>query len=119
LEDGRADEAAALVRECLTAAPEAAAGVLAGGLSGLGDHAWSLEDLTAREREVLACLADGKSNRQIAKSLDIAERTVTVHVSNVLRKTGAESRTEAALLAVGCGLAAPGKRPKPGRFKRG
>jgi two-component system, NarL family, nitrate/nitrite response regulator NarL len=58
------------------------------------------DQLTAREREVLGCLAEGMSNKQIATALGISVRTVTVHVSNLLRKTGAASRTEAALLAV-------------------
>jgi two-component system, NarL family, nitrate/nitrite response regulator NarL len=58
------------------------------------------QELTAREREVLGCLAEGMSNKQIARALGISVRTVTVHVSNLLRKTGAASRTEAALLAV-------------------
>jgi two-component system nitrate/nitrite response regulator NarL len=49
---------------------------------------------------VLGLLAEGMSNKQIAKVLGISVRTVTVHVSNLLRKTGAASRTEAALLAV-------------------
>jgi DNA-binding CsgD family transcriptional regulator len=57
-------------------------------------------ELTAREAEVLACLGDGMSNKQIARSLGISVRTVTVHVSNLLRKTGTASRTEAALWAV-------------------
>jgi DNA-binding CsgD family transcriptional regulator len=57
-------------------------------------------ELTAREREVLGCLAEGMSNKQIARALGISVRTVTVHVSNLLRKTGAASRTEAALRAV-------------------
>jgi two-component system nitrate/nitrite response regulator NarL len=61
-------------------------------------------ELTAREREVLGCLAAGMSNRQVARSLDISVRTVTVHVSNLLRKTGTGSRTEAALWAVQHGL---------------
>jgi two-component system nitrate/nitrite response regulator NarL len=58
------------------------------------------KELTAREREVLGCLVEGMSNKQIARALGISVRTVTVHVSNLLRKTGAASRTEAALLAV-------------------
>jgi DNA-binding CsgD family transcriptional regulator/predicted ATPase len=57
-------------------------------------------DLTAREIEVLRCLAAGMSNKQVARSLDISIRTVAVHVSNLLRKTGSSSRTEAALWAV-------------------
>jgi DNA-binding CsgD family transcriptional regulator len=57
-------------------------------------------ELTAREVEVLACLAAGMSNRQVATALGISIRTVTVHVSNLLRKTRSSSRTEAALWAV-------------------
>jgi DNA-binding NarL/FixJ family response regulator len=57
-------------------------------------------ELTGREREVLRCLAGGMSNKQVARHLDISIRTVAVHVSNVLRKTGSASRTEAALWAV-------------------
>ncbi|WP_203707676.1 AAA family ATPase [Asanoa iriomotensis] len=57
-------------------------------------------DLTAREAEVLVCLRDGMANKQIARALGISVRTVTVHVSNLMRKTGTASRTEAALWAV-------------------
>ncbi|GIG91097.1 hypothetical protein Pen02_60330 [Plantactinospora endophytica] len=57
-------------------------------------------ELTGREVEVLSCLAAGMSNKQVARSLGISVRTVTVHVSNLLRKTGSASRTEAALWAV-------------------
>jgi DNA-binding NarL/FixJ family response regulator len=64
-------------------------------------------ELTGREIEVLACLAAGMSNKQVARSLGISVRTVTVHVSNLLRKTGSASRTEAALWAVHHRLSAP------------
>jgi DNA-binding CsgD family transcriptional regulator len=57
-------------------------------------------ELTAREVEVLTCLAAGMSNKQVARRLDISIRTVGVHVSNLLRKTRSASRTEAALWAV-------------------
>jgi DNA-binding NarL/FixJ family response regulator len=57
-------------------------------------------DLTARERDVLSCLAAGMSNQQVATRLGISVRTVTVHVSNLLRKTRTRSRTDAALWAV-------------------
>ncbi|GHJ50642.1 hypothetical protein Cs7R123_79840 [Catellatospora sp. TT07R-123] len=57
-------------------------------------------ELTARELEVLECLTAGMSNKQMARTLDISIRTVAVHVSNLLRKTGSSSRTEAALWAV-------------------
>ena len=52
--------------------------------------------LTSRERNVLELIAAGRSNRQIAAALGIAERTVAVHVSRILTKTGSASRTEAA-----------------------
>jgi DNA-binding NarL/FixJ family response regulator len=63
--------------------------------------------LTAREVEVLSCLAAGMSNKQVARSLGISIRTVTVHVSNLLRKTRSSSRTEAAMWAVRHQLTAP------------
>jgi len=72
-----------------------------------GEHA----DLTAREREVLGLLAEGMPNKQIAKVLGISVRTVTVHVSNLLRKTGAASRTEAVLWALHRGPAAAVRTP--------
>jgi DNA-binding NarL/FixJ family response regulator len=61
--------------------------------------------LTAREREVLVLVADGKSNREIADALVISERTARTHVSNVLVKLGLASRTQAALWAIREGLA--------------
>lgn len=57
-------------------------------------------DLTDREREVLALLVEGLTNRQIAHRLSVSASTVKFHVSNVLSKLGAESRTEAVALAV-------------------
>lgn len=63
--------------------------------------------LTAREIEVLACLAEGMSNKQVARSLGISIRTVAVHVSNLLLKTRSASRTEAALWAVQHRVSAP------------
>ena len=56
--------------------------------------------LTAREREVLEHIAAGRSNREIARSLNLAEKTVKTHVSNVLMKLGVADRTQAALWAV-------------------
>jgi DNA-binding NarL/FixJ family response regulator len=62
-----------------------------------------LATLTAREREVLALLVAGRSNGEIAKELVISDKTVSAHVSNILRKTGTGSRLEAAALATRLG----------------
>jgi ATP/maltotriose-dependent transcriptional regulator MalT len=63
------------------------------------------EGLTPREREVLSLLARGVSNRAIAETLVISEKTVEVHVSNILGKLGLSSRAQAAVYAVEQGLA--------------
>jgi DNA-binding CsgD family transcriptional regulator len=55
--------------------------------------------LTPREREVLALLADGRTNRQIAEALFISVKTASVHVSNILAKLGVTNRGEAAAIA--------------------
>jgi DNA-binding NarL/FixJ family response regulator/tetratricopeptide (TPR) repeat protein len=55
--------------------------------------------LTARERQVLALIAEGATNRQIGASLFMAEKTASVHVSRILAKLGVSSRTQAAALA--------------------
>lgn len=60
--------------------------------------------LTAREREVLAEIAGGRSNREIARALSMSEKTVKTHVSAIFGKLGVADRTQAALLAVRSGL---------------
>jgi DNA-binding CsgD family transcriptional regulator/tetratricopeptide (TPR) repeat protein len=60
--------------------------------------------LTAREREVLALVAEGRSNRQVADVLSISAKTASVHVSNILGKLGVASRVEAAAVAHRLGM---------------
>jgi NarL family two-component system response regulator LiaR len=67
-----------------------------------------LEQLTAREREVLVLIGRGLANKLIARELGIAEKTVKAHVSSVLAKLGLTDRTQAALFAVREGLVGPG-----------
>ncbi len=62
--------------------------------------------LTDREREVLALIADGRSNREIARTLVLSEKTVKTHVSNILMKLDLADRTQAALWAVRHGIGA-------------
>ncbi|MFZ4155201.1 response regulator [Streptomyces pseudogriseolus] len=60
--------------------------------------------LTEREREVLGLIADGRANREIARTLVLSEKTVKTHVSNILMKLDLADRTQAALWAVRHGL---------------
>jgi DNA-binding NarL/FixJ family response regulator len=65
------------------------------------------EQLTEREMEVLQLVAQGKSNKEIAATLSIADQTVKTHVSHILEKLGLPSRTQAALYAIRNGLVSP------------
>lgn len=82
-------------------APEAVAALLRG--AG-GDRHPELAELTEREREVLAEIARGHSNREIARALAVAEKTVKTHVSSLFTKLGVQDRTQAALFAVRHGV---------------
>jgi DNA-binding NarL/FixJ family response regulator len=78
-------------------APEAAGLLIS---SGGGRTVGGIGALTRREHEVLAQIADGRSNREIAHLLHVSEKTVKTHVSSVLAKLGVADRTQAAVLAV-------------------
>jgi DNA-binding NarL/FixJ family response regulator len=69
----------------------------------LADNAGQNE-LTAREIEVLRCVAAGKSNKIVAGCLTITEETVKAHMRNILSKLGANDRTHAAMIAVSRGF---------------
>lgn len=100
LKDVGADELARAIRAAhagrATLSPEAARALAKAAIEppGLG------QDLTKREREVLALLVEGKSNPEIAQALNISHHTVRFHVSTILSKLNAANRAEAAALAV-------------------
>ena len=63
-----------------------------------------VDDLTPREKEILELLAEGQSNKIIAKNLGISDGTVKLHVKSILRKLDIHSRVEAAVIAVEHGI---------------
>ena len=65
----------------------------------------SYDGLTEREREVAALITQGKTNRQTAEALVLSERTVQVHITNMLGKLGFSSRAQIAAWSVEKGLA--------------
>ena len=106
---GRAAEATPLVADARAVAEELGAAPLLAELDALGTRERSVPsrvetDLTPRESEILALVADGRSNGEIGKHLFISTKTVSVHVSNILAKLGASGRTEAAAIARRRGL---------------
>ena len=72
------------------------------------------EELTEREREVLALVAKGYTNKQIAEALYVTEKTARNHVSHILDKLGLARRSEAAVYAVEHRLTSTQKREEPG-----
>ena len=80
--------------------PRAAVGLMAG----LGRPTHASDALSAREMEVLRLVADGLSNKQIAHSLSIAERTVKFHITSIFQKLPAENRAQAVAVALQRGI---------------
>ena len=114
-EAGQRDEAQQQWQLAVAAADDLGAARLREALADLGRRArlgagaarpTPFSALTSRELEVLRLLVAGRSNREIAAELFIANKTVSVHVSNILAKLGAASRTEAAAIAHDNGLRA-------------
>ena len=70
----------------------------------VADDEGPFSDLTPREMEILCLLAEGQSNKLIARNLGISDGTVKLHVKAILRKLGIHSRVEAAVIAVEQGL---------------
>ncbi len=105
---GRGEETQREARAALHAAREVAVRLGAAPLlEEVGERAPSADLLTPREHEILALVADGRSNPEIGTRLFISAKTVSVHVSNLMAKLGAGSRTEAAALARRAGLLDP------------
>jgi DNA-binding NarL/FixJ family response regulator len=106
LKDAHADEVAAAVRAAhrgeLRLDPAVARRLMSSLRAGPPNDLAA--ELTARELEVLRLVGEGEANKEIAAKLQISERTARTHVSNILRKLGLTSRTQAALWAVREGL---------------
>jgi two-component system nitrate/nitrite response regulator NarL len=74
------------------------------GDTNVADEDGPFSELTPREMEILCLLAEGQSNKLIARNLGISDGTVKLHVKAILRKLGIHSRVEAAVIAVEQGL---------------
>lgn len=114
LKDMEPDELIAALKDILagdTVVAKELTGILARVVQGGGEERRAppaFSDLTPREREILCHLADGRSNKVIARVLGITDGTVKLHVKAILRKLAVHSRVEAAVIAVEKDLCARG-----------
>jgi len=114
LKDMEPDDLIQALKEILaggTVVAKELTGILARVVQGGGEErraSPAFSDLTPREREILCHLADGRSNKVIARVLGITDGTVKLHVKAILRKLAVHSRVEAAVIAVEKDLCARG-----------
>ncbi len=73
------------------------------------------DKFSPREKDIITCLAQGESNKEIARALDLAESTVKIHVQNIFKKLNMTSRVQVALYAVEHGFGQPSKATDSGR----
>ena len=99
LKDAEADDVAAAIRRVAVGELHLQAEVAGELARWVRRPASPLVELTAREREVVLLVAEGRTNQQIATRLGVTERTARAHVSNILAKLGLTSRTQAAVWA--------------------
>jgi len=106
LKDMEPDELIAALEQIVaghTVVAKELTGVLAKAVTGdaaVDEHKPAFSDLTPRERQILCHLAEGQSNKTIARELGISDGTVKLHVKAILRKLNVHSRVEAAVIAV-------------------
>ncbi|GAY07974.1 response regulator transcription factor [Pseudonocardia sp. N23] len=111
LKDAEPEEVAAAIRAAAAGEVHLDAGVARELTRRMTAPHTGMGSLTPREREVLALVAQGHGNREIARRLVISERTARTHVSNVLAKLQLTSRTQAALYAIREGVITPPTQP--------
>ena len=110
LKDAAASELTTAIREALRgrwyASPAVAAGLAGAGDSTQPDDS-NLRELSAREREVLQLLAEGKTMKEVSAVLDISPRTVEFHKYRIMQQIGAKSTADLVQYAIRHGLVAP------------
>jgi NarL family two-component system response regulator LiaR len=100
LKNVSADEIVSAIRRAVAGLPSLSPEATQVLIQGVNEPAQSGSDLTDRERDILAMMAKGESNGEIAEHIFLSKSTVKFHVSNILSKLGVSSRTEAVFIAM-------------------